>query len=97
MCEHVFNNIMMVLFLCFLSPMTAFLCRFEYISFLPSPAAARDDALSLSLVLISCEVFSVLLSSSLFDLLLRATSVRFQVRASRYRALVCDAAFRVDL
>jgi hypothetical protein len=79
MCRNVFNNVMMVLFLCFLSPMTAFLCRFGYISFLPSSAAAAalDDALSLSLVLISCEVFSVLLSSSLFDLLLRATSVRF--------------------
>ena len=60
-------------------------------------SSLSDDALSLSLVLISCEVFSVLLSSSLFDLLLRTTSVRFQVRASRYRALVCDAAFRVDL
>ena len=60
-------------------------------------SSLSDDALSLSLVLISCEVFSVLLSSSLFDLLLRATSVPFQVRASRYRALVCDAAFRVDL
>lgn len=37
MCRNVFNNIMMVLFLCFISPMTAFLCRFGYTSFLPSP------------------------------------------------------------
>lgn len=47
--------------------------------------------------LVSGEVLSVLFSSSLFHLLLSASSVRFQVRASRHRALVRDAAFRVNL
>ena len=86
----IYNWFFSFLYVVFQNSAFLFLC-FQF--FFDRPRAQK----LFSLFLVSGEVLSVLFSSSLFHLLLSASSVRFQVRASRHRALVRDAAFRVNL